>query len=135
MRTWSAVARCLSRVVARLSLTAVLGEVGQQFVHPVEIGPVDQVSATAHLGHHARVHQLLEMEGERRRRDLKFVRNQAGRQTGLAGNDQRTKDPQSVRLREGGKGLQYGLLFHCSITMEIISSLHDSRQYRKIDLY
>src|SRR6185295_19512701 len=52
---------------------AVLGEVGDQRVHPIETRRVDELAAPSLLGDEAGMHQLMEVEGKRRRGNSQLV--------------------------------------------------------------
>jgi hypothetical protein len=71
------------------------------------------------LGHQTGEHEFLQVEGKRRRRQVKLLANAARGHPGLARYDQGAKRPKSVGLGECAKRLHGISVFHRSIFMEL----------------
>src|SRR5262249_44943024 len=104
---------------ACLALAAVFGEIGDQAVHPLERGAVDEVAAVALLRDETGVHQLLQVERERRRAQFEGLRHGSRCHAGGAHDHERAKGPQADRMPQCQEGSDGVLFFHDSSLLEV----------------
>ena len=102
-------------------------EVSEQRGHVIELRAVDQAAPAALVRHQLGVHQLLEVERQRRRRHAQRGRQGPGRQPQRRGAHQGTKHPQPHGLGQCGQRGDGGFFFHLSIFMETNDGLVTSR--------
>ena len=88
------------RVANSAGATAVLGEVADEGIHRVQIGPVPDESALWMRGNEPRVRQSLQMKGKRRRWQAEALGNGPGRQALRGVLDQQAKHREAVFLRQ-----------------------------------
>ncbi len=90
-----------------------------QLVRDGKIGAVDPRPALALASHEAGTSELLQVKGQRRRRDVEMGRDAAGSQTRWSRLHQGPKNLQPGLLGEGSQGADRERFFHNSIFMEI----------------
>ena len=94
-------------------------EVGEQAVHLLDGRAVPQIAALARLRHQAGVHQLLQVERQRRARQVQHDGQLTRRQALGRSADQGAKDAQAHALCQGSERNDGGFFFHISIFVEI----------------
>jgi hypothetical protein len=107
---------------AAASAAAVLGEVGDQRVHRVEVGAVDDVAAVLRGPDQPRVRQFLQVKRQRRRGDVEPPGDGTGGKPGWTGLDQQAEQREARLLRERGEpgdGVGVVIGFHVSNIIEI----------------
>ena len=118
----------LSYYRTRLALAAVLGQIGQQGVHALKFGAVNQLPAPRLAADQARVVQGFEVERQGAGGNAQRGGQGAGRQALGASHHQGAKGPQALALGQGGQSVHnmgFGgvLLIHISIIHEMLKYL------------
>ena len=113
---------------------AVFGQISHQPVHGGVIGGIDQVSAEAPLGDQTGMHELLQVKGERGRRDAKAIRDNARRKPLGAAGHQHPEQRQPGLLGEGAESRDRVFLihqhnFHISTGIKIVLASHPVNRY------
>src|ERR1700690_123563 len=103
-RASSAAARGPGFHQPKLVPAAIRRQIAEQLIHVLEGRPIDQVAAVALLGDETRMHEVLQMKGQGRGRDLQGFGDGAGRQAGLARDDEKAEHPKAKRLGQRGQG-------------------------------
>ena len=105
--------------------TAILGEIADQVVHRAVFGGVDQLAAQAPLGHQPGMQQLLQMKGQRGRRDAEPLGDRASRQPVGPGRHQQPEQRQPGILGKGAERRDRLVLVH-----ELLRSIRLNENYR-----
>jgi hypothetical protein len=108
-----------------LALATVLGQIGEQGVHALKFGAVNQLPATRLAADQARVVQGFEVERQGAGRNAQRGGQGAGRQAFCPCHHQGAKGPQALALGQGGQSVDNlwfrgVLMFHVSIILEIL---------------
>jgi hypothetical protein len=109
----------------RLALATVLGQIGQQGVHALKFGAVNQLPTPRLAADQASVVQGFEVERQGAGGNAQRGGQGAGRQAFCACHHQGAKGPQALALGQGGQSvdnLGFGsvLLIHISIIHELL---------------
>ena len=99
----------LKSTVDPRTVTAMLSEKGEQLVHLREPGPVVDELAFLRSLDKPGVRELLHVEGQGRRRQLKLLGNLPYRHALAACNDEKAKDGKARRLGQSGQRDNSGL--------------------------
>lgn len=90
--------------LAGLSLAAVFGEIGEQAIHPGEIGAIDQIASLLLDADQAGVREFLQMEGQGIARNAELFGQDAGHEAGQAGHNEGAESSQTLRMGKGAQG-------------------------------
>jgi hypothetical protein len=77
------------------------------------------MAAVALLGYQTGIHEVLQMKGQGRRRNLELLGDGAGRHAGLASDDEETKHPKAKGLRQSGQRPHNLCFFHDMMIIEL----------------
>ena len=102
-----------------LAHAAVVGEIAEQVVHRFERRAVVQVAALALDAYETGVHEFLQVEGQRRARNVEHGGQRARGDALGAGADECPEDPQAGFLGESREGDDGSLFVHGSKFIEI----------------
>jgi hypothetical protein len=100
------------RGAERVSATAVLCQIGEQIVHRTVFGRVDELPTQPPLRDKAGMNEMVQVEGERGRKDAKTFRDHTGREPFRADRDEQPKEVETRFLAERSKGDDCSSLFH-----------------------
>jgi hypothetical protein len=103
----------------RAALAAVFSKIGEQIIHRVILGGVNEGAADSAETHKARMPQLVQMKRQRGIGDVQASRNLTRGHSIWSCLDQQTKDGEAVLVGKGEQGGYSGYRFHISKIMEI----------------